>query len=181
MSQQATVARPYAQAVLQLALRDQTLEHWSVMLSRMEDLVLLPQVRPLWRHPRVGASRLKDLLLELAGDDLDQRAANLLRLLVDAGRLDVMTELRRQYEALRDAQTGCGDAVVISNRPLDAARLAALSAALERRSGRRLRLDNRVDPALLGGAVIQMGDRVIDGSLDNRLRGLKRRLAGEQE
>ena len=102
--------------------------------------------------------------------------ANFLRAVLDNGRVDALPEIARQLQAQIDARSGVSDAVIHSAFPLDAAQLAEVQAALERRFGRRLKPSVVVDPGLIGGIRVAVGDEVLDTSVKARLEQMRAAL-----
>ncbi len=116
--------------------------------------------------------RFLDLFLGVCSERITDEGANFVRLLVENRRLDLLPEIRAQYDALQAEAEARVTAVVVSAFPLEAAQLKALEQGLKRRLGREVSLSAQVDPQLLGGAVIRAGDLVIDGSVRGRLADL---------
>ena len=104
---------------------------------------------------------------------LPEKAKNFLRTVLDNGRLSVLPEIASQFRALKNAQTGSSDAVVYSAFALDAAALAELAVTLEKRFGRKLNVLLEVEPALIGGVRVVVGDEVLDTSVKARLEQMK--------
>jgi F-type H+-transporting ATPase subunit delta len=190
MAELITVARPYARAAFESASAAASLPAWSDFLARAAALVRDEQLAPLIGNPRVPSEQLIGLLLELAGtpaaarpaaataQHLREEQANFLALLAHNRRLRLLPEVATQYEVLRAEAENIADVEVVSARELTAEQSAKLKAALERRLGHAVRLHARVDPALLGGAVVHYGDFVVDGSLRRRVERLGGELAG---
>ena len=103
---------------------------------------------------------------------------NFLALLAHNRRLRLLPEIAAQYEVRRADAENIADVEVASARALTTEQSSSLKAALERRLGRAVRLHARVDPALLGGAVVHYGDFVVDGSLRRRVERMAAELAG---
>ena len=109
------------------------------------------------------------LVDEIAAVPLGERGANFVRMLADNHRLGYLPEIAELFDTLKDDAEGMVDVTVTSAAPLDEAQRGQISAALERRLRRKVRLHCETDPALIGGAVLRAGDLVIDGSLRTRL------------
>jgi F-type H+-transporting ATPase subunit delta len=103
-------------------------------------------------------------------------AANLLAMVLENGRLSAMSEIAAQFQALVDAETGISQARVDSAFPLDDAQLAELRATMERRFGRKLEMTVAIDPELIGGVRVAVGDEVLDTSIRARLEQMKAAL-----
>ncbi len=175
MAERATIARPYAKAAFEYAQGAGDLAAWSRALATAGEIVADPRVAALIRNPLCTAADLAGLVTGVAGSVLDPGMVNFVRVLAENRRLILLPEIAAQYEALRSAVENTVDVEVVSAVELDAAQQDKLAAAMSTRLKRRVRMHARVDAALLGGAVLNAGDMVIDGSLKGRLE----RLAAE--
>jgi len=169
MADRLTIARPYARAAFEEARAHDHLEQWSQALERAAAVVQDPRVAELLTNPLMTPQALGQLVLEVAGQGLDEPGANFLRTLAANRRLAYLPEIASLFATLKDAAQGVADVSVTSATALDAAQQRQLSAAMERRLKRKVRLHCTTDPQLIGGAVLKAGDLVIDGSLSTRL------------
>jgi F-type H+-transporting ATPase subunit delta len=172
MAGTSSLARPYAQAVFELAKESKDFKTWSDALAFMAALLRDESILALVNNPRVEQERLAKLFDELCHDRVPENGRNLLRLMIANRRLAAMPDLATQYEAMRAEEEGTIDAQVRSAKPLSDEQKAKLSKALEKRLGRKVNLTVQEDDSLLGGAIIQAGDMVIDGSATGRLEKL---------
>ncbi len=172
MSELTTAARPYARAVYELAMAEDTQKEWSASLELIEAVAINESMTQLLNNPKLTTSQVAGLFLEICGDKLAKGAQNLVKLLAENGRLTVVPELRVMYEQSISEAAGSIDASVISALPLDDKQQATLAASLSKRLGREVKLDCSVDESLLGGVIVHAGDLVIDGSLKGRLEKL---------
>ena len=173
MAELATIARPYAEALYQAAGADA-----AALTPQIDALAAVAgnaELRQFADHPKVPASQVFDVVCSVVGA-LDSRAANLLRTVIDNGRLAALPEIAVQYRALVNAAGGVSDATVYSAFPIDGAQLAEVSASLERRFGRKLNANVVVDPELIGGIRVVVGDEVLDTSVRARLEQMKAAL-----
>jgi F-type H+-transporting ATPase subunit delta len=170
MAEKLTVARPYARAAFDEARGEQRLNEWSGALKAAALAVRDPRVDNLLGNPHVTAEQLASLLIELAGPGLGEHGANFVRTLAANHRLAYLPEISEQFETLKDTDQGVTDVTVTSATALSEAQQQQLSAAMEKRLRRKVRLRSEVDPALIGGAILRSGDLVIDGSLSSRLQ-----------
>ena len=177
MAERATIARPYAKAAFEYARQANAFAAWAAGLSVAAEIVSDARVAALTKSPRRTASDLAGFIGGVAGAKLDPGMQNFIAILAENHRLLLLPEILAQYEAMRAAVENTIDVDVISAVALDAVQSASLSDALARRFKRQVRMQNRVDATLLGGAVVRAGDMVIDGSLKGRLE----RLATELE
>ena len=169
MADKLTVARPYARAAFAEARGEDRLAPWSQALKVAAQVVQDPRVASLLDNPRVTAAELAELVIGIAGPELGEHGENFVRTLAANHRLAYLPEISTRFDVLKDAAQGVADVTVTSAAALDEARQKKLTAALEKRLKRKVRLHCEVDPSLIGGAVLRAGDLVIDGSLSTRL------------
>jgi F-type H+-transporting ATPase subunit delta len=178
MAETATTARPYAQAVFAAARAAQALPGWSTFLAKASAVIADARVQPLIGNPRVANDELVGFVLELAGAGRDGAQANFLHLLAENRRLALLPQITAQYEVLRAAAEGRADVQVMTAMPLTPAQEQQLSAALQRRLGRQVRMHVQIDRELIGGAIVRHGDVVFDGSLRGRLERMAAAMTG---
>jgi F-type H+-transporting ATPase subunit delta len=169
MADKSTIARPYAKAAFEEARERGRLGPWSEALRTAAAVISDPRVQALLGNPRITAGELANLVSEIAGAQLDEEGRNFVRTLADNHRLAVLPEISALFDELKSEAEGVIDVTVTSAAPLDEAQRGKLTAALERRLKRSVRLQCETDPALIGGAVLRAGDMVIDGSLRAKL------------
>lgn len=172
MAGTSSLARPYAQAVFELAQESKDFKSWSDALAFMAALVRDESIEKLINNPRVERERLFKLFDDLCADRVPEGGRNLLRLMADNDRLMMMPDVAEQYEVMRAEAEGTIDAEVRSAKPISDEQQAKLSKALEKRLGRKVNLTVHEDDSLLGGAIIRAGDLVVDGSAKGRLEKL---------
>ena len=172
MAGTSSLARPYAQAVFELAQESKDFKTWSHALAFLAALVSDESIQDLINNPRVEQGQLQGLFDDLCGDRVPEDGRNLLRLMMDNDRLSLMPDVAAQYEVLRAEAEGTVEAEVRSAKPMSDEQKAQLSKALEKRLGRKVNLTVHEDDTLLGGAIIRAGDLVIDGSAKGRLEKL---------
>ena len=183
MADNNTIARPYAQAIFELAEESGTLAEWSESLGIARELTADGRVAEFLGDPALSDAQCEEFLTGLfakAGaallDGSDKHGTNLLKLLIENDRTGVLPEIAERFEALKADIENTVDVVVTSASPLSEAQQSAVASALEARLGRQVRLATEIDENLIGGAVIRAGDVVIDGSLRARLDGLTNAL-----
>jgi F-type H+-transporting ATPase subunit delta len=175
MSNNMTLARPYARAAFGLAREHGRLPQWSNLLGFAAFVALDPQAQGLLGHPKLG---LEDTLgLLLPNGDVDPNFRQYLTVLADNRRLSLLPEIAAQYEQLKSEAERIVNVTITSAQPMAASEVETLTAALKRRFGSDIALQQAVDPELIGGAVIDAGDVVIDGSLRGKLARLQASLA----
>lgn len=169
MAELVTIARPYAEAAFKLARDANALERWSETLALIEAVVTDEDMAARIGDPNVAEGALESLILGVLGERLDGHGRNLVQLLVQNGRLDLAGHIRSLYEEQRREHEGLIDARIVSALPLGDEQVARLREALERKHGRRVNAQVEVDPELIGGARIVVGDKVIDATVRGRL------------
>lgn len=170
MSELSTLARPYAEAVFRMAQGENDLAGWS---SRVQSLALIvsdAQVARLIADPAVPAERVASLIIEVAGGDLGERGGNFVKVLAENDRLSLLPEIGVQFEALKANAEGTLEATITSAQELTQAQIDDLVAGLKAKFNRAVNVQVALDPELIGGAVIAIGDQVIDGSVKGRLQ-----------
>ena len=175
MSNALTLARPYARAAFALAREHDQLSQWSMRLGFAAQIALDPRVQALLGHPKLGIDEAVGLLLPPGVPD--PLFTQFLEALADAGRLKLLPDIAALYAQLRAEAEHVVKATITSATVLDAAELSKLHDALKRRFGSEVEITTAVNPELIGGAVIDAGDVVIDGSLRNKLARLESALA----
>jgi F-type H+-transporting ATPase subunit delta len=169
MADKTTIARPYARAAFQEARGKSQLGPWSDALHVAAAVVADPRVEALLGNPRVSSSELAQLVIDIAGAQLGEHGANFVRTLADNHRLAYFPEISALFDELKDEAEKIVDVTVTSAAPLDESQKKTLTVALERKLKRGIRMQCHTDPTLIGGAVLQAGDLVIDGSLRTQL------------
>jgi F-type H+-transporting ATPase subunit delta len=174
MSSAATLARPYARAAFAVARDQQALPAWSAALAFAAQAALDPAVAGVIGHPRMQDSALVELL---ASPQASAEQKQLLAVLAENGRLPLLPEIAAQFEVLRAEAERVVPVQVRSAAALSEAEVEALRSALKKRFGAEVTLELEVDADLIGGAVINAGDVVIDGSVRGKLKRMERALA----
>ena len=177
MSEYQTIARPYAQAVFELARSAGNYEEWSRALAWLSAIAADDQVQELAQNPRVDDASLVQLFEDIVGDRLFDAAGNFLKLVVSNDRIFALPSIAAQFEAMRAEAEGTIEAELISARAVSDSQQAALARSLARKLGREVSLRVVEAPDLIGGAVLRAGDMVIDASVKGRLQKLAAILA----
>jgi F-type H+-transporting ATPase subunit delta len=176
MAELATIARPYAEALFKAAPAGGDLTSWKTQLDALAQLAGSEALRQFADNPKVAAAQVFDLIAGVAqqqGLAMEPRVANLLRAVLDNGRFTVLPAIAAQFGELVNARSGVSDAVIHSAFPIDAAQLAEVSDALEKRFGRKLHAQVHIDPELIGGIRVVVGDEVLDTSVKARLEQMR--------
>jgi F-type H+-transporting ATPase subunit delta len=178
MAELATIARPYAEALFK-AVAPAEAAAVAGQVEALAGVAVHPQLLEFAADPRVTATQVYDLVVALVEQPAPGEAVrNLLRTVIDNGRLAALGEVAAQYRALVNARGGVSDAVIQSAFPIEPAQLAEVVATLEQRFGRKLVARVEVEPALIGGIRVVVGDEVLDTSVKARLQKMKVALTG---
>ncbi len=171
------VARRYARALFQAAVQQQAVEEvgnaFQELLRTLEEQ---PALQQLLRNPLMARERKQQLVQQALGAQTHPLLASLLNLSVRKRRESLLEEVYREYSNLYDEHLGILRVQATTARPLDEMQERALIRSLEQRTGKTVVLDKRVDPSLIGGIVVRIGDTVIDGSLRGQLQRLRHYL-----
>jgi len=171
MAELATIARPYAEALFKAAKAD--LAGASAWVEALKDIAGNAQLQQFADNPNVSAAQVYDLIAGVAKVSMPDMAQNFLRTVIENGRLAVLPEIAAQFRALKNAQSGSSDAVVFSAFAIEAGALAELGVTLEKRFARKLNLSVELQPELIGGIRVVVGDEVLDCSVKARLEQMK--------
>lgn len=173
MAEPSTIARPYAEAVFGLADRAGKLAEWSATLANLAAVAADARVQTVIGDPNLSPAKIAGLILAILGGRLSGDAENFVRVLADNGRLDVLDEIRAQFEALKNEREGVVEANVVSAFEMDESQLADLVARLEKHTGKKVKAHIAIDKDLIGGVKVVLGDKVIDGSARAQLGALE--------
>ena len=176
MAEPSTIARPYAEAVFRLADAQGKLADWSAALANLAAVGADVRVRAAVGDPNLSAAKVAGLFISILAGKLSGDAENFVRVLAENGRLEVLAEIRTQYEALKNEREGVIEAEVHTAFELDPAQVADLVARLEKKTGRKVKVRVGVDKSLIGGVKVVIGDKVIDGSARAQLGALESAL-----
>jgi len=176
MAEPRTIARPYAEAAFSLADGAGKLPEWSAALANLTAVAADERVRAVVGDPNLSSAKVAGLFLSILGGQLPDDAENFVRVLADNGRLDVLDEIRAQFEALKNEREGVVEAEVVSAFEMDNAQVADLVARLEKNTGKKVKAHVTVDKDLIGGVKVVLGDKVIDGSARAQLGALETAL-----
>lgn len=173
MAELATIARPYAEALFQAtsaAEADAAATGW---LDEMAQMAAQDSLLQFADNPKVAASQVFGVMESVAKAPWPETAKNFLQMLIENGRLAALPEIAKQYRHLKNTRAGVADAVVYSAFPIQQAELTALTVLLEKRFTRQLNLSVQLQPELIGGIRVAVGDEVLDTSIKARLEQMK--------
>jgi F-type H+-transporting ATPase subunit delta len=168
--------RRYARAIFELAQEGDQVEAWARRLTAVRAVLTDPQVRRVLANPTIPTAKRVELVEALADRAMGKEGLNLAKLLVASRRVAAIDGIVEEYERLADAAAGRVRATATTAVDLSDSDRRRVGRELSERLGKEVRLEVRVDPAILGGLVLQFGDRVIDASVAARLQRLRRRL-----
>ena len=172
MAEVATLARPYANAVFDLARSIDRMAEWSAMLGLLARAVETKEVRRLIAAPSLTGAAKARQLIEVVREETDDRCRRFVQVLADNQRLELLGEIAAQYEALKAQAEKILDVDITAAVELDDAQVGAYTEALRRRFEQDVNVSVSVDPSLIGGAIVRAGDAVVDGSVRGRLSRL---------
>ena len=176
MAEPSTIARPYAEAVFRLADAAGALPKWSEMLAALAAVAADARVAAAIKDPNLPAAKVAGLFISILSGKLTGDAENLVRVLAEYKRLELLPEIRSQYEALRNEREGVVEAEIQSAFEIAEDQMGDLVARLEKKFGRRVRAKVTLDKELIGGVRVIVGDKVIDGSARAQLGALENAL-----
>ena len=171
MAEIATIARPYAEALFRASAPD--LASAALWLDEIAEVAANPQLQQFSSNPKASAEQVFEVLTGAIKSTLPKAAVNFLRVVIDNGRIGVLPEIASQFRALKNTQSGSSDAIVYSAFALEASALADLGATLQKRFGRSLNFKVQLEPELIGGVRVVVGDEVLDTSVKARLEQMK--------
>lgn len=171
MAESLTIARPYAEAAFKIARELGALPSWSDALSRLAAVASTQVARELIGNPKITDAQVATVVADAAGA-LSPEQRNFVAVLAQNERLGVLPEIAAQFDALRNAHEGVVDARIASAFPLSDAQLAEIVATLRSKYGREVKASVTVDPELIGGVSIRVGDEVMDASVRGKLAQL---------
>jgi len=168
MAESVTIARPYAEAAFRIAQESGAQGVWSARLQRLALIAQDGDMASVMGNPRLSTEQVADLLISLS-EDSDVTLGSFIRTLAENRRLALLPEISRLFELAKSQEEGVKEAVVHSAFPIDDTQVAALLQQLEPRFGTRLTARVVIDPSLIGGVKIAVGDQVLDASVRGKL------------
>ena len=172
MAELATLARPYAEALFQVAVKGD-LKQAAAEAEALAAVAANSQLREFADNPKATAAQVFEVMTSVVKAPLSDASKNLLRTVIDNNRLGVLPEIAAQFHALVNARSGVSDAVIYSAFAIEPAQLADVVASLEKRFKRKLNASVVIEPELIGGIRVVVGDEVLDSSVKARLEQMK--------
>lgn len=174
--EQITIARPYAEAAFEFAREHNTLSVWAEMLRFVATVIGDTQMQAAVANPKLNDAQKEALFLSVCGERLDIAGRNFIKVLLAAGRLTLLPEIRTLFEQLKNQTEGVMHAQIFSAQALSEAQQDELVQALAQRYKCRIDSQVTIDPSLIGGVKIVLGDEVIDGSVRGKLAAMSKQL-----
>ena len=170
------IARPYAKAAFAVAMAAKKLQQWSDLLDMLTLIAENSAVINFLKDPRTDWQQNAELFIDTCGKAINKENKNFINILALNGRLQAIPDIAALYEELRNAYENVIKAIVISTEKLTSSQQEKLEQALQTKLQNQVVLQYTQDETILGGLIIRIGDRVIDGSIREKLRRLKQIL-----
>ena len=171
MAEFATIARPYAKALFGLAQEKNQIESWLGELKELASVVQQDKVAMLIEQPEIDSAQKAQQLVALVGLN-DENLKNFVSVLADHKRLQVLPEIFAQYQDLTLSLNKTRRAVINSAYALTDTQLSDLTDELQKRFGSNLEVTTKVDSGLIGGVKVEVGDQILDLSVQGKLNAL---------
>ena len=172
MAELATIARPYAEALFK-AITPQDAAAVAEQVNELGAIAADPSLRHFADNPKASTDQVFQLVASVAKRPHGDGTKNLLRMLIENGRLAALPEIAAQFQARVNSRSGVSDATIYSAFPIDEAQLPGVVATMETRFKRKLNASVQLAPELIGGIRVVVGDEVLDTSVQARLQQLK--------
>jgi len=176
MAEFATLARPYANAVFDLAVEADNFDDWSNDLNFLTTVIEDPIIDKVIVNPQVDKDTLTRLLFDICDDNLEREGKNFFKILLDNNRLQAIPQIAFQYEQLKAQHQGYLNVEIFTPYPVEPQQQQEIETALKRRLGKTVDVNMALDKSLLGGCLIRAGDDVIDVSMKGHLQRLATEL-----
>ncbi|MGP1959537.1 MAG: F0F1 ATP synthase subunit delta [Arsenophonus sp. NC-TX2-MAG3] len=171
MSEITTVARPYAKAAFNFAVEKQLVDKWQNMLSFIDEITRNQQIGELLSS-LIAPETLAKIFITICGDEIDEHARNLIRIMAENERLSALPEVLKQYIQLRAFLELTVDIEVVSATSLNEKQQFKISTAMQKRLSRKVKLNCKIDKSIIAGLIIKAENLVIDGSVRGRIKRL---------
>jgi F-type H+-transporting ATPase subunit delta len=176
MARRETAARRYADAAFEIGRSDGTLDRWARDLGRFAELLAVRELRALLEHPAIPYAQKERILRRVSGDGVQPEAMNLILLMVRRGRPRSVPRMVGHFDELLRRERGIERAEIRSALPLDDEERSAIADRLRQLTHNEIEISEEVDPSLLGGIAVRLGDQLYDASVRSRLERLRARL-----
>ncbi|MBS0498034.1 MAG: F0F1 ATP synthase subunit delta [Gammaproteobacteria bacterium] len=172
MAEAITVARPYAEAVYKHAVAKGGLEQWSKTLRLAASVVEHDDVRPLIGNPVITTKQLGEIFIEIGKGKFNSEAHNLVMLLAENKRIFILPQISQLFEQLKAQHEGVLEAKIVSAFAMEGKQLKKLVDDLEQKFKRKIDAQVSVDPELIGGVKVEIGDEILDASVRGKLEAM---------
>jgi F-type H+-transporting ATPase subunit delta len=172
MAEAITVARPYAEAVYKLGIINDSLVQWSKTLQLAAAIAEDIHVKLLVGNPAVSTRQLSDIFLEIGRNKFNSEARNLVIMLADNKRISVLPQISELFEQLKAQHEGILEAKIVSAFAMESKQLKKLVDDLEQKFKRKIEAKVDVDPELIGGVKVEIGDEILDASIRGKLEAM---------
>ncbi|WP_026477372.1 F0F1 ATP synthase subunit delta [Alkaliphilus transvaalensis] len=172
------VAKRYAGALFEVALpirKEQLFKE--ELLTLLEALTTNPNFDQLLKSPLIQAQEKKNILTTIFQGKISQEVLNFLYILVDKRRLNYIQEIIHEYKSMVDSAQNIVEATAITATPMSREDVLRLQEKLSATSGKNVTLKNEINHEIIGGVLIKLGDKVIDGTIKNRLAQMQEQLS----
>ena len=176
MAELETVARPYAEAAYKLATEQNALPVWGEMIHYAAAVMADPDMQSAIDNPKFGTAEKETLFLSVCGDKLNLSGRNFVKVLIETDRIALLPQIEAMFTKLKNASEGVAKAEIVSAIALTDTQVSELKVVLEKRFGKRVETTVVIDPSLIGGARIVVGDQVVDGSIAGKLAAMATQL-----
>lgn len=181
MEELRTIARPYASAVFDIASNKDTLKEWSIFLKKTSKLLDQQDIKTLIKTPGLNKKTIAEIFFEASVEESEtsenkELFSNFLNVLSENKRLNIITMVSSQFEQKKQQAEQVSEVLLSSAAALSEEDVEEIKQALSKKLGKKIELKNSVDETLIGGALIKIGDHMIDGSVRSQLKKMTRFL-----
>lgn len=176
MSELATLARPYAEAVFKRAKETGNSQEWSEALAFLSVAMQDENLAEIVNNPKVSEDKLVELMIGICQDQVKGEGINFLKLLIENSRLNLAPQIAEQFESYKAEDEGYVDVDVITAYALTKAEEQSFASSLKKKLNKTVNIRASVDNSLIGGFLVRAGDSVIDGSISGQLQQLAKRI-----
>ncbi|MEO7726539.1 MAG: F0F1 ATP synthase subunit delta [Burkholderiales bacterium] len=177
MAELVTIARPYAEAAFRIAREKSAFDQWSDMLRLLATIVQDERIARSVGDPNVSGRQLESVIVDIGGNQLDDAGRNFVRVLTHNNRLTALPAIHDLFQKLRLEHEGVLEAKIQSAFAIDSAQVGELVKKLESKYQRKVRAEVSVDPQLIGGVKIVIGDKVFDATVRGKLDAMSNALS----
>ncbi|QLH41842.1 MAG: F0F1 ATP synthase subunit delta [Coxiellaceae bacterium] len=179
MTELTKLARPYAQAVFDVAQHSKQIPQWSTILQNLATIVQQPLVKQLLQNPRCTPQQLAQVCIDLLGQAVPAEATNFIKVLAENRRLVALPAVAQLFDEYRKESEKSITAEVFSAVPLEEKNKQQLASVLQQRFGQNVVLECHEDPTLIGGLMVRVGDKVLDGSIRGQFVRMREELISQ--